>query len=66
MPPWARDALLRLDLLTVEAADVLAYPIGAATSLRKVAEAPVPLAGAPEFRVVAFRGRKAASSIWRS
>ena len=51
----ARDALLRLDLLSVEAADVLAYPIGAATSLRKVAEAAVPLDGAPESRIVAFR-----------
>ena len=51
----ARDALLRHDLLTVEAADVLAYPIAAATSLRKVAEAAVPLDGAPESRIVAFR-----------
>jgi GTP cyclohydrolase II len=51
----ARDALSRQDLLTVEAADVLAYPIEAAASLRRVAEAAVPLEGAPDSRIIAFR-----------
>ncbi len=45
----------RLDLLTVEAAAVLAYPAGAATSLRQVASAAVPLEGAPDARIIAFR-----------
>ncbi|WP_242482032.1 GTP cyclohydrolase II, partial [Paracraurococcus ruber] len=47
--------LHRHDLLAVEAAQVLAYPAGAATTLRKVAEAAVPLAAAPDARVAAFR-----------
>ena len=52
----APHALLARDgLLTVEAQDVLAYPIQSATSLRKVAEAAVPLDGAPDSRIVAFR-----------
>ncbi|TDH58579.1 GTP cyclohydrolase II [Dankookia rubra] len=52
-----RDApgLLRHDLLSVEAAQVLAYPASAAASLRKVAEAAVPLEAAPDARIVAFR-----------
>lgn len=45
----------RPDLLTVEAADVLAYPASAATSLRQVASAAVPLEDAPDARIVAFR-----------
>ena len=44
-----------LELLTVAAADVLAYPTAAAGSLRPVAEAAVPLDGAPDARLVAFR-----------
>lgn len=48
-------AAARLDLLGVPAADVLAYPMGAATSLARVAEARVPLEDAPEARIVAFR-----------
>jgi len=48
-------ALLRHDLLSVEAAQVLAYPEGAATSLRKVAEAAVPLEATPDARIIAFR-----------
>ena len=48
-------ALARDNLLSVEAADVLAYPLEVATSLRKVAEAAVPLEGAPDSRIVAFR-----------
>ncbi|MFC7476212.1 GTP cyclohydrolase II [Dankookia sp. GCM10030260] len=47
--------LLRHDLLTVEAEQVLAYPAGAAASLRRVAEAAVPLEAAPDARVIAFR-----------
>jgi GTP cyclohydrolase II len=42
-------------LLAAEAADVLAYPATAAASLRPVAEAAVPLDGAPDARLVAFR-----------
>jgi GTP cyclohydrolase II len=42
-------------LLRVSAADVLGYPATAATSLRRVAEARVPLAGAADTRIVAFR-----------
>ena len=42
-------------LLAVSAADVLAYPAGVAASLRPVAEASVPLDGAPDARLVAFR-----------
>jgi len=45
----------RLDLLSLEAAEVLAYPAGAATSLRRVAEAAVPLDVSAETRLVAFR-----------
>jgi len=45
----------RLDLLTVEAADVLAYPTSAAATLRRVAEAAVPLEDAPDARIIAFR-----------
>jgi GTP cyclohydrolase II len=42
-------------LLVVEAAQVLGYPQTAATSLRRVAEAAVPLEDAPDARIVAFR-----------
>ncbi|MGG5888854.1 GTP cyclohydrolase II RibA [Falsiroseomonas sp. HC035] len=44
-----------LDLLSVSAADVLAYPVDAPASLARVAEARVPLEDAPEARIVAFR-----------
>jgi GTP cyclohydrolase II len=44
-----------LGLLAVGAADVLAYPAAAAGSLRPVAEAAVPLDGAPDARLIAFR-----------
>jgi GTP cyclohydrolase II len=53
--PAPEGAAARLDLLAVPAADVLAYPAGAATTLAKVAEAAVPLEGAPDARIVAFR-----------
>ncbi|WP_376100189.1 GTP cyclohydrolase II [Roseomonas sp. CCTCC AB2023176] len=42
-------------LLSVPAADVLSYPLSAATSLTRVAEATVPLEDAPDARIVAFR-----------
>ena len=45
-----------LGLLSVPAAEVLAYPMGLAGSLVRVAEARVPLEDAPEARIVAFRG----------
>ncbi|CAA9267518.1 MAG: Uncharacterized domain, not in CDD / GTP cyclohydrolase II [uncultured Craurococcus sp.] len=45
----------RGELLVVEAKDVLAYPLEAATTLRKVAEAAVPLEDAPDARIAAFR-----------
>ena len=47
--------LLRHDLLSVEAEQVLGYPAGAAASLRRVAEAAVPLEAAPDARIIAFR-----------
>jgi GTP cyclohydrolase II len=42
-------------LLSVTAADILAYPTTAATTLRAVGEARVPLEDAPETRITAFR-----------
>ncbi len=51
--PAAADA--PASLLAVEAADVLAYPALAEASLVRVAEAVVPLAAAPDARLVAFR-----------
>ncbi|MDB5415524.1 MAG: cyclohydrolase [Rubritepida sp.] len=42
-------------LLSVSAADLLAYPTSVATSLRQVGEARVPLEDAPETRIIAFR-----------
>ena len=56
--PVGPDAAARaceLNLMTVEAADVLAYPAEAAAELRRVAEANVPLLHARDCRVVAFR-----------
>ncbi len=50
----ARD-VPELGLLATGAADVLAYPASSAASLRPVAEAAVPLDGAPDARLVAFR-----------
>ena len=43
------------DLVSVPAADVLAYPTKLVTNLARVGEAVVPLAGAERARVVAFR-----------
>ena len=45
-----------LGLLAVASEDVLAYPDAMAANLVRVAEAEVPLADAPDARVVAFRG----------
>lgn len=42
-------------LLRVSAAEILAYPAGAATSMKRVAEARVPLEDAPDTRIIAFR-----------
>ncbi len=53
--PASAAAATRLGLLSVSVADVLAYPLSAAASLTRVAEASVPLAEAPEARIVAFR-----------
>ncbi|WP_232480325.1 GTP cyclohydrolase II [Roseomonas sp. KE2513] len=53
--PASAAAAARLGLLSVSVADVLAYPLSAAASLTRVAEARVPLAEAPEARIVAFR-----------
>jgi GTP cyclohydrolase II len=53
--PAADATAAGLDLLAVTAADVLAYPDAAATTLARVAEARVPLEDAPEARIVAFR-----------
>jgi GTP cyclohydrolase II len=44
-----------LGLLSVPAADVLAYPAGMAATIRRVAEARVPLAEAADTRVISFR-----------
>ncbi|MCO6419593.1 GTP cyclohydrolase II [Siccirubricoccus sp. KC 17139] len=50
-----REGLGSPDLLAVAAANVLAYPVDAATSLRRVAEAAVPLEDAADARIIAFR-----------
>lgn len=55
VPVREGPGLLRQDLLAVEAAQVLGYPASAASTLRKVAEAAVPLEAAPDARIVAFR-----------
>lgn len=56
--PLRADAAARaraLHLLSVSAEEVLAYPLAIAAGLTRVAEAQVPLEGAPDARVVAFR-----------
>ena len=58
--PEIEAALAERGLLSVPAADVLAYPAGETIGLRKVAAAPVPLNGAPDSRVVAFRAEASA------
>jgi GTP cyclohydrolase II len=58
--PGVADALSERGLIAVAAADVLAYPVGDTAGLRRVASAPVPLHGAPDSRVVAFRAEASA------
>ena len=53
--PGAVARACELNLMTVEASDVLAYPAEAAAELRRVAEADVPLLHARDCRVIAFR-----------
>jgi GTP cyclohydrolase II len=56
--PGPADAAARAQaaaILTVQDADVLAYPNAMATDLRRVAEAAVPLEDAADTRIVAFR-----------
>ncbi len=53
--PATEAGAAHLSLLCVTAADVAAYPVSAAASLARVAEARVPLEDAPEARIVAFR-----------
>ena len=53
--PASAAAAARLGLLSVDIAAVLSYPLSAAASLTRVAEARVPLEDAPDARIVAFR-----------
>ena len=53
-PDVAADAE-RLGLLSVSAADLLAYPAAAAAGLRQIAAARVPLENAEDSQVIAFR-----------
>jgi GTP cyclohydrolase II len=53
-PDVATD-LARLGLLSVPAADLVAYPMAAAAGLRQIASARVPLENAANSRVIAFR-----------
>jgi GTP cyclohydrolase II len=55
MPMFARGAAAQRCILSVRADDVLAYPMAMAAGVARVAEAHVPLDGAPDARVVAFR-----------
>lgn len=50
----------RLGLLSVPSADLASYPAAAAAGLSRVASAEVPLEGAPDARVIAFRTEGAA------
>jgi GTP cyclohydrolase II len=51
----AIDESRTLSLLSVTPQDVLDYPLAVAISLARVAEARVPLDGAPDARIIAFR-----------
>jgi GTP cyclohydrolase II len=56
LPARAAQALAQADgLILLEAADITAYQAGAARSLRQVSEARVPLEGAENTRIAAFR-----------
>ncbi|MDR3537062.1 MAG: GTP cyclohydrolase II [Acetobacteraceae bacterium] len=58
--PDIRALLEQRSLLTVAAEDVLSYPATDAAGLRQIAAAHVPLAGAPESQVIAFRSERSA------
>ncbi len=58
--PDIRALLEQRSLLTVAAEDVLSYPATDAEGLRQIAAAHVPLADAPESRVIAFRSERSA------
>jgi GTP cyclohydrolase II len=53
-PSW-HSVTLERHILSVSADDVLAYPVAMAAGVVRVAEAAVPLEGAPDARVIAFR-----------
>ncbi len=55
-PGWASQKA-GADLLSVPAADLLAYPLNLAASLTKVAEVAVPLDAARDARLIAFRAQ---------
>jgi GTP cyclohydrolase II len=55
MRPDAAVEAARMGLLSVPAADLIAYPVAAAAGLRQIASARVPLENAPDSRVIAFR-----------
>jgi GTP cyclohydrolase II len=58
--PDIQETLTQRGLLAVPAADVLAYPPGETLGLRKVASADVPLNGAADSWIVAFRAEASA------
>ena len=58
--PEVEATLGERGLLAVPVADVLDYPAGETLGLRQVAAASVPLNGAPDSRVVAFRAEASA------
>ncbi|MCX7382149.1 MAG: GTP cyclohydrolase II [Alphaproteobacteria bacterium] len=53
--PDGEHQAMALGLLSVAGSDILAHPLAMAEGLRRVAEAAVPLEGAADSRVVAFR-----------
>jgi GTP cyclohydrolase II len=55
VPVQAAEQVDRLGLLSVAAADILAFPAAATLGLRRVAQAEMPLEDAPDARVVGFR-----------
>ena len=58
--PGIEAAVASHGLIAVAARDVLDYPAGETAGLRRIASAPVPLNGAPDSRVVAFRAEASA------
>ena len=59
---WAH----RHDLLLVDAGDIFQYAPTQARTLKRVGEARLPLVGAENARIVAFRPMTAATNTWRS